>query len=147
MTELLDAPLDIEHAFASGLRGYIAAVCAALGVGLESSTIEPEAPASAYVALDWRLSRLPERDLAVMWDEVHGWSAAVESNSGEDLIVLTYLGGDVIPEPRAVMRFLAAVRAGDHSVGQPDAPEPGPVTDHADLLDRLLPYVPARRVR
>jgi hypothetical protein len=144
---MLDAPLDIEHAFASGLRGYIAAVSSALGVGLESSTIEPEAPASAYVALDWRLSRLPERDLAVMWDEVHGWSAAVESNSGEDLIVLTYLGGDILPEPRAVMRFLAAVRAGDHSVGQPDAPESGPVTDHAALLDRLLPYVPARRTR
>jgi hypothetical protein len=138
---MLDAPLDTEHAFSVGLRAYVAAVSSALGVGLESSTIEPEAPASAYVALDWRLDRMPEHDLAVLWDEVHGWSAAVESNSEDDLIVLTYLGGDILPEPRSVVRFLAAVRAGDHSVGQPDAPEAGPVADHGALLDRLAPFV------
>jgi hypothetical protein len=143
MTDILDTPLDIEHAFATGLRAYVGAVSSALGVGLESSTIEPEAPASAYVALDWRLSRLPDRDFAVLWDEVHGWSAAVESGN-DDLIVLTYLGDDVLPEPRAVVRFVAAVRAGDHSVGRPDAPEAGGMADHGALSDRLAQYVGGR---
>ena len=64
--------------------------------------------------------------MALVWDEVHGWAAAIEDRDGPT--VLAYLGGAVLPEPRAVVRFLAAVRAGDPDAGTLEAPvlrEPG----------------------
>jgi hypothetical protein len=83
----------------------------------------------------------PDRDLALLWDERHGWSAAMETHSGEDLIVLAYLNGeDVLPEPCEVARFLAALRANDHSVGRPDPPRLRAAGHHDALTARLLAY-------
>ncbi|MGV9301451.1 DUF6292 family protein, partial [Amycolatopsis sp. NPDC003676] len=31
----------------------------------------------AYVALDGHLPAYPGRDVALLWDEIHGWAAAV----------------------------------------------------------------------
>uniref|UniRef100_UPI0035E4303C DUF6292 family protein n=1 Tax=Amycolatopsis pithecellobii TaxID=664692 RepID=UPI0035E4303C len=62
----------------------------ALGIGLESCTVDHDSPVSAYVALDGRLPHYPDRDVALLWDERHGWAAAIETHSGEDLIVLRY---------------------------------------------------------
>ncbi|MFD8498747.1 DUF6292 family protein [Amycolatopsis sp. NPDC059657] len=123
-----------------GLREYLSAVATELGVGLESCTIDCDLPRSAYLALDWRLDRFPGRDLALLWDERHGWSAAIETHSGEDLIVLSYLGGDsVLPAPDTVARFVAALRAGDHSAGRPDPPA---LRDAGQgLADDLRPYL------
>jgi hypothetical protein len=140
VTDSLDAAVDAGYAFARGLSYYLAATAAELGIGLESSTIDPGSPASAYLALDGELARFPGRELALLWDERYGWAATVETHSGEDLIVLTYLGGDLLPAPAAVARFVAAVRAGDHSVGRPDLP-PAPTPEAlADLSTRLYAY-------
>ena len=143
MPNLLDATMidtPDEFAFARGLRGYLAAVATCLGVGLESCAIDPLSPAAAYVALDGRVRRFPERDLALLWDERSGWSAAVEVPSGGDLIVLTYHGGDLIPPPSEIGAFVAAVRSGDHSMGQPNPPSPTvPVARH-ELTLRLRIY-------
>ncbi|WP_410652662.1 DUF6292 family protein [Amycolatopsis sp. cmx-4-54] len=99
--------------------GYLAEVTEALGVGLESCTVDHDSPVSAYVALDERLPTHPERDVALLWDEIHGWAVAIETHSGEDLIVLRYLGGKTAtPSPAEVARFLRAVREDDHSVGR-----------------------------
>ncbi|MEV4602959.1 DUF6292 family protein [Amycolatopsis sp. NPDC049253] len=115
----------------------MAAVSAAVGVGVESCTVDLDDPVSAYVALDVRLRRRPGRDTALVRDERHGWSFAMETHSGEDLLVLAYLGGEVVPEPIAVRRFVAGVRSAD-AVPVPVPPEPG--GDRGELVARLLRY-------
>jgi hypothetical protein len=114
MTTVLPAAPDFlaDQRFSRALRGYVDSVANALGVGPESCTVDVDVPASAYVALDWALPGFPDRDLALLWDERHGWSAAVETRSGEDLTVLGHLDGtSVRPPPDTVARFLADLRA------------------------------------
>ncbi|WP_158883144.1 DUF6292 family protein [Amycolatopsis anabasis] len=138
MTSTTDPSADAEFRFDRGFRAYLGHVAAALGIGLESCTIDLDIPVSAYLALDWRVDRFPERDLALLWDEQHGWSAAIETHSGEDLIVLAYLGGpDVLPDPGRVVRFLTALRTGDHSFGQPDPPNLRRSGNHGELARYL----------
>jgi hypothetical protein len=139
---LIDFGRDTEFSFERRLRGYVGAVARAVGVGLESCTLDAGTPAAAYIALDWRLSRFPGHDLALVWDEVHGWAAAIEDGT---TTVLAYLGGEVLPEPRAVVRFLAAVRAGDPDAGTPDAPVLREAGDHEDLLNLVPEVAPAGR--
>ncbi|HET6291560.1 MAG TPA: DUF6292 family protein [Amycolatopsis sp.] len=106
--------------------GYLADVTEALGVGLESCTVDHDSPVSAYVALDGRLPTHPDRDVALLWDELHGWAVAIETHSGEDLIVLRYLGGQTAtPKPATVARFVRAVREEDHRFGQLTPPDFG----------------------
>lgn len=128
--------IDRDHDLRSGLTGYVAAVGAAVGVGAESCTVDLDDLVSAYVALDMRLPRHPRRDNALVWDERHGWAFAVETHSGEDLLVLAYLGGELVPAPDRVRGFVAAIRAAGGVRGA--AVPPDLRGDHADLLARLL---------
>jgi hypothetical protein len=130
--------IDREYGLLCGLTGYLAAVSAAVGVGEESCTVDVDAPVSAYLALDARPARHPGRDTALLWDERYGWSFAMETHSGEDLLVLAYLGGDLVPGPARVRGFVAAVR----SPGGPDAAPvpPDVVGGPADVLSRLARY-------
>jgi hypothetical protein len=130
--------IDREHGLLRGLTGYLAAVSAAVGVGEESCTVDADSTVSAYIALDVRLARSPDRDLALLRDERHGWSFAMETHSGEDLLVLAYLGGELVPEPARVRAFVAAIR----SLGCPVArPAPPDLRDgQAGLLSRLARY-------
>ncbi|WP_181770715.1 DUF6292 family protein [Amycolatopsis pittospori] len=106
---------------------YLADVTRELGVGLESCTVDQDRPISAYVALDGRLPGYPGRDVALLWDETHGWAAAIETHSGEDLIVIRYLGGEAVaPSASQVARFVAALREGDDHCGQRTPPCFGP---------------------
>lgn len=145
MTEVLEAELDDAAgemaAFDRGLRRYVARVAAALGVGLPSCTIDPNPPAAVYVALDARLARYPARDLALLWDERFGWSAAVETHSGEDLIVVSYLDGALLSLPATVTSFVADLVAG-RSSGRPTPPEADP-TARADLIRGLSDHAGA----
>lgn len=115
--------IDRDHRLRSGLTGYLAAVSAAVGVGEESCTVDIDVPASAYIALDLRLPRHPGRDTALLWDERHGWAFAAESPSGEDLQVLAYLGGELVPAPARVRGFVAAPRAAGGGAGEPVPPD------------------------
>lgn len=129
-----------EDTFVRGLRAYLAAVANALGIGLESTTVDTAGPVSAYLALDGRVPNFPDRDLALLWDERHGWSIAVETHSGEDLLILTYLDPrhGPVPAPRTVVDFVSAVRAG-RPVGRADPPDRFRHTRrHIDTL--LAPY-------
>ncbi|MDT7802113.1 MAG: hypothetical protein QOI78_5546 [Actinomycetota bacterium] len=130
--------IDREYGLLRGLTGYLTAVGAAVGVGDESCTLDVDVPVSAYIALDGRLARHPGRDLALLWDERHGWSFAMETHSGEDLLVLAYLGGELVPEPARVRAFVAATR----SSGAPFALRiPPDLRDgRGDLLSRLARY-------
>jgi hypothetical protein len=136
VTSLMGA--DIEHDFGRDLRGYSAAMATALGIGLEACAFDLDTPATVYVAIDWRLDRFTDRDLALLWDERHGWAAVLEAPGRDDLVVLAYLGGDeIVPDPREVVKFLAALRAGDHTLGRPDPPDFREAGNHGELLERL----------
>ncbi len=139
MSGLIDT--DLEFWFQRGLRAYLGEVARALGFGLESCTVDVDVPVSAYLAVDWRLRRYPERDVALLWDEVHGWAVAVEAACGEEMIVLSYLGGDdILPRPHEVVRFLTAQRAGVRDPAGPGSP----VLRRAGRHQELLPLLPTR---
>jgi hypothetical protein len=111
---IVDPLTSATDAFQRALRGYLAIVATALGIGLESCTLDIDTPVSAYLAVDHRTDSLPERDLALLWEEHHGWSIAAETHSGEDLIVLGYLATDtVVPPVELVVRFVEEFCAGD----------------------------------
>jgi hypothetical protein len=129
---------DVEHDFGRDLRGYSAAVAAALGIGLEACAFDLDTPATVYVAIDRRLDRFPDRDLALLWDERHGWAVVLEAPGHDDLVVLAYLGGpEIVPDPCEVVTFLAAPRAGDNTLGRPDPPDFREAGNHGELLERL----------
>jgi hypothetical protein len=111
LTLASDPQLDLDFTLNAGLRAYIQAVGVAIGSGWEACSLDFDAPRGAYIALDRRLAAHPGCDLALLWHERRGWSAVVETPSGEDLTVAR-LGGPVVTEPRAVAKFLADVRAG-----------------------------------
>jgi hypothetical protein len=107
-------------AAARGLRQYLLAVAAKLDV--PAWFCEVDVPAGAYLALERRLTRFPDHETALLWDERDGWAAAVESATGEDVIVLAYLGGDVLPPPETVVAFVQDLY-GEEYPGQPDPPD------------------------
>lgn len=95
------------------LRAYLATVAGALGIGMESCALDIDTPVSAYLAVDHKVPAFPDRDVAVLWDEERGWSVAMETHSGEDLILLAELGGDTVAPPAEVVaRFVAEVCGG-----------------------------------
>lgn len=110
---------DSLGAAARGLRQYLLAVAAKLDA--PAWFCEVDAPATAYLALDHRLARFPDHETALLWDEREGWAAAVESPAGDDVVVLAYLGQDVLPAPDAVVAFVEQIYADDYP-GQPDPP-------------------------
>jgi hypothetical protein len=59
------------------------------------------------MALDWQLNG---RDVALVWEENVGWSAATEDDSAE-LYVVAHLDGEIAPEPVTVAQFAATLRA------------------------------------
>jgi len=130
--------IDRDHDLRCGLTGYLAAVSAAAGVGEESSTVDLGTPVSGYVALDVRLARHPGRDMALLWDEHHGWAFAMETHSSEDLLVLAYLGGDLVPAPSRVFRFVAGLRSTGGPVAAPVPPDLR--GDPGELVARLQGY-------
>ncbi|MFC4852082.1 DUF6292 family protein [Actinophytocola glycyrrhizae] len=94
--------LDFDDTVVLGLHGYVRMVSRALGLRGECSYVQPDRPVSAYLAVDGRLPGHPDRDVALLWDEHRGWSAAVETDSGEELVTVTHLGQDLLPAPETV---------------------------------------------
>ncbi|MDS0136847.1 MULTISPECIES: DUF6292 family protein [unclassified Amycolatopsis] len=145
MTASIELPTGYQHPAVPALLGYLRDVTAELGIGLESCTLDHDRPVSAYVALDTRLPHYPDRDVALLWDEERGWAAAIETHSGEDLIVLRYLGGPtVVPPPRRVARFVTALHEDDHTVGRPDPVELRTAGDAGELAALLRRPAAAR---
>lgn len=125
---------DSLGAPALGLRQYLLAVAEALDA--PAWFCEVTVPAGAYLVLERRLPRFPEHDTAMLWDERDGWSLAVETASGEDLITLAYLGAELLPPPDEVVRFVRDLLAGGHP-GRPDPPafrRPGDPDGFEELL-------------
>lgn len=136
--------LDGEGVAARGLRRYVRLVAEAVGVGSESSILQLDDPVSVYLALDRCTPGHPDRDLALLWDERHGWALAVELD-GARLRVLGYLGGELLPEPRVVARFVdRSCRGMDDGEPQPPARRavldlPGLLAGYAERIHVALP--------
>ncbi|MEU6644728.1 DUF6292 family protein [Saccharomonospora sp. NPDC046836] len=94
-----------------GLHQYARSVAAALGLKGDSYCAQPD-PLETYLALDGFIPGFPQRDVALLWDEQHGWAGAIETACSEDLIVLSYLGEDVLPAPERVARYARALLDG-----------------------------------
>lgn len=120
----------------SALQAYVAVVADALGVPPESTCAMIGSPASAYIALEDHLPGFPDRDLALIWEDTQGWAAAIETHSGEDVIVVAYLGKEVVPPPGEVVTFLRNLLA-DAQPGQLEPPNFAPC---ADLTQRLATH-------
>lgn len=136
MTASLDIPTSHSHPALTALRAYLAEVTTTLGIGLESCTVDHDTPVSAYVALDEHLPGYPGHDLAPLWNEVHGWSAAIETPTA--LVAIGHLGGvTVVPPPAQVARFVATLRDTDHRNGHRTPPHLRPAAG-LDDLDTIL---------
>jgi Family of unknown function (DUF6292) len=98
--------LLFDDTMARGLRGYVRQVVEALELTGEGSFVQTERPACAYLALEGRLPGFPDRDVALLWDETQGWSAALETQSGEALAKVASFEKDVLPHPSDVAHWV-----------------------------------------
>ncbi|CAL9532146.1 hypothetical protein SUDANB95_04022 [Actinosynnema sp. ALI-1.44] len=114
-----------------GLAGYVRAVAQQVGVPPEGTEYEVSDTVTAYLAL----TEGTERDLMLVWSDVHGWSIAVETAPFEAPVVLAHLGHPVVPPPREVARFVADVLAGGSGGAEPTAKG-----NRQALAVRLRPY-------
>ncbi|MBB3662275.1 hypothetical protein FB384_001179 [Prauserella sediminis] len=110
-----------------GLRRYIHAVAAGLGLGPESTWCELDVGARAYVALENRLPWVPDRDAALVWNASHGWAVGVEYGGAATVLALSYRGAPLLPSPGDVVAFVkkafAGVPVGSASPSELDCPD------------------------
>lgn len=104
----LDLDFDFDDSEARRVRRYVREIVGGLGLRGDSSLVETEPRAGAYVALDGRLSDFPDHDVALLWNELTGWSAAIEDRIG-DLVEVARLEGDPRPSPAAVVRWVVSL--------------------------------------
>jgi hypothetical protein len=133
--------MELRSRTSRGLRRYVGLVIEELGYTGHACHVQIEAPATCYLPLDERMPAFPGRDVALLWDERHGWCGAIETASGEDLIVVSYLGKDVLPAPRIVARYVVDLIAGA-GPGQAEPPAFREIDTDDDLAERLEAYAP-----
>jgi hypothetical protein len=114
----MSVELDFDDSWTRALRGYTRLVAGALGLSPQCCCVQGERPSNAYVALDGQLRDFPGRDVALLWDERYRWSLAVETHSGEDLVVVAHHGDEARPAPRSVARWARSVLHGDGARGE-----------------------------
>jgi hypothetical protein len=136
MTETLH---EGDDTLVAGLRAYAASVAKAVGVGLESCCLEADEQATIYLAVDNRVTGFTGRDAALLWDEQTGWAVAVETASGEDLLLVAVHHADLLPAPAVVARWFAQVAEGSLQSVTVRKRQ----VDRAALARRLAQYVPA----
>jgi hypothetical protein len=130
--------LDGEGMAARGLRRYVWLVAEAVGVGTEAAVVQLHDPLGAYLALDSRHAAYPDRDLALLWDERHGWALGLETDSDADVRVLGYLAVELLPPPRVVGTYVERIcRGGETGPARPPSFGELPAVD---LTDRLAAY-------
>ncbi|ONI90386.1 hypothetical protein ALI144C_03335 [Actinosynnema sp. ALI-1.44] len=106
---MTDTLVDDYDTHSRGLRAYVASVAGRLGIGMESCCLDTSRPSQAYIALDERLDQFPGRDLALLWDEGSGWIAALDGHGDDDMVIVSRLYGDVMPDPATVARFVTSL--------------------------------------
>ncbi|WP_189058895.1 DUF6292 family protein [Longimycelium tulufanense] len=139
-TDSPDTTVDGTAALQRGLAAYLHAVAAAVGVPSEGTSFEVSDTATAYLALTRRWPQRPNDDLMLVWSERNGWIVSVETDPGEETIVVACLGGtDPVPDPRAVARFVTDVIAGFQAERTP--PKFPTDENRHHLAERLVRYV------
>jgi hypothetical protein len=132
--------LDFDDSVVRGLRHYVRLVSQALGLHGECSYVQADEAACAYIALDGRLRRFPDRDVALLWDENHGWAAGIETHSGEDVLVVACLGQDLLPRPETVATWVRNLFRLEHTAGDIGHGLELPDLTDADVRHRLAAY-------
>lgn len=131
--------LDPDAAATRGLRHYVRLVAKALGLSGEEWTVQLDHPVTVYLAIEQRLPACPDHDVALFWHEHHGWSLALESFGGKELVMIAHLGPDLLPAPDVVAETVTRLLA---DITRPQRIEP-PRLDAADPTDlprRLADY-------
>lgn len=113
----LAVDFDFDDSEARRVRRYVSDVVGGLGLRGDSSFVETEPHAAAYVALDGRLRDFPDHDVALLWNERAGWAAAVEDRLGE-LVEVARMHGDPRPEPAAVVRWVVSLFRAERTAGR-----------------------------
>lgn len=113
----------IDDAAVAELHDYARAVARALGVVGDSWCVQAEPHAEIYLALDIRLERFPEQDVALLWQERRGWSVVVETSGEDALVVVETRRGGVRPAACQVVRWAEEV-FGRWSTAAPVPPRP-----------------------
>jgi hypothetical protein len=132
--------LDFDDSLARGLHRYVRMVSQALGLRGECSCVQAEEPISAYIALEGRFSRFPDRDVALLWEESQGWSVALES--GDDLDVVACLGQELLPPPETVASWVRGLFQSHQDLGPVRLCDEEPRRrDAATMRQRLAAYV------
>ena len=98
--------LDFDDEATRKLRWYALQVTEALGLQGESSSVEAEHPSSLYLAVEGRLPRFPDEDLALVWRERRGWFAVTERPGGSHLREVARFGGAVNAPARTVAEWV-----------------------------------------
>ncbi|GAB1516177.1 DUF6292 family protein [Actinophytocola sp. KF-1] len=129
-----------DDSVSRALRRYVRLVNEALGLTGECWYVQADDAVSAYIALDRRLRRCPDRDVALLWDDSHGWSAAIETHSGEDLLVVAYLGQEVLPAPARVAAWVRDLFDRHRSLDEPLIDVPPVFGPDDGLAARLARY-------
>lgn len=120
-----------------GLRSYVHRIATGLGLGPESVWYELADQSSAYLALSDRLADAPGQDVALIWDDTHGWAVGIEPRTGGDLLVRAWYGEDPLPAPEDVVAFTKSVLA-----GQPAGQHSPPRTEEP-VLEQLTHFLPS----
>ncbi|WP_068158981.1 DUF6292 family protein [Rhodococcus phenolicus] len=92
-----------------GFTLYIEQVAQELGVPAGNWAVQEDGAWEAYVGIP-ALELYPGREVALVWTPDEGWALAVETGSGEDMILAGYLGSVRVPTPAAVLSFLERLR-------------------------------------
>ncbi|MGW1681108.1 DUF6292 family protein [Saccharopolyspora sp. NPDC002376] len=127
--------MDTRSPAASGLVDYIRSVADVLGDDVAEVDVDfDDGLATAIILVCSRVPTLLDYPLLLTWDEVSGWALRVETDGTGDTTALQFLGGDILPHPSAVRKFLGdAVRGRSPGLVLPPAfrmPNAGDELEH-----------------
>ncbi|KAA0019459.1 DUF6292 family protein [Antrihabitans cavernicola] len=95
-------------------RVYVESIAAAVGSGTEHCYCSP-CKREAYVVVCTRSENaFPGREVALIWDADNGWGLAVETYSGEDMILLGRTDAEPMPTPDTVAALCADLLDAPH---------------------------------
>ncbi|QFZ21722.1 DUF6292 family protein [Saccharothrix syringae] len=122
-----------------GLRRYVDALAAELGVVEGCACARTGPPACAHLVVTGHLSLFPDYGLLLLWDEEYGWAAALDAGWAGGPVVLSYLGDEVLPPVGEVAAFARALLR-EERPGDPRPVRLRAVGDVDGLVDRLGRY-------
>lgn len=106
MLGLAEPVADDGRTLQQALTRYVRAVADLVGVPAEGTACEVTDTVTAYLALPGNHGAQPGRDLMLVWSERQGWSVSVETTPTEAPLLLSRLGGELVPPPQDVADFV-----------------------------------------